>query len=342
MVGYYFDRELHQSFEQLQQICGKKLYDQYDKVYSTLDTLSYTFARESSLQDLTTTMSNEHTTFSFETTTFSILTAKEKQRTDEIFKMAYEKCIQGDKSNKLLEDKIERIRGYMKQSFTCANSVMTTIHHVDSGDSIMVPVKVDEIWSNLNELMTCLSQSECILKMDIRSSKKENWTVYTLSVVNVLSNRVVVSKTYPKQEMTIFNPVIYKHKPIEELIDCVFGGGFAKGMYGLMRQYHTIHNWNNPECMNCVKGLTYRIGEYDQGLIHIYAYEFPTESNDKYLVECLRQVKLEMSELYHPSTEWNKQQKKECETNNLNYKKVEQEWKLYEMSEKVFDKLVKI
>jgi hypothetical protein len=305
-------------------------------LYNTLDKLSYTFAREASLEQLTTTMSNKHETFSYDTTTFSILPYEEKQRTDTLFKMAYEKNIQGNKKNQLLEQKIEKIRTYMKQSFTYKDSIMTTIHHVDSGESITVPIK----YANLSILMMTACTSECIVKLDVRSSKTENWTLYTLSVVNVLSNRVVASKTYPKQLKSVLNPKIYKHKPMEELIDCVFGGGYAKGMYGLL-----LSPWHN-ECFNksteylkWLNDKTLQHLEYEQGIMNVHCSIFPTECNDAYYMECMREMTMDTTELYGPSNEWYKQKRKECEENHLKYKQYELKWKLYETSEKGLEQL---
>jgi hypothetical protein len=343
VVGYYFDREMHQCFEQLQQICSKKLYDEeYDKTFSNLHANCHWMSRHrfghTALIDHTIMIDDGSNIYNME--------GEEKKRIQDAFCSIYERAFK-TKENPIPEQKIELIRAYMKQSFTCKNSIITTIHHVDSGESITVPIKVDEFLPNLKLLLLTSTNSGHIVKLDIRSSKKEGWTIYTLSVVNVLSNRVVASKTYPKQMKSVFNPAIFKHKPLEELIDCVFGGCYAKGILCIMEGGEAYHSFSNfDHSFNGTLQKKYDFTFYNGGFEATFYNMVPTESNDGYLNECLKSLIMPYStvefgtvELIRPTEEWHEKNKQDCESNCLKYKQYQLKWQLWNTSCQVLEKV---
>jgi hypothetical protein len=340
VVGYYFDREIHQCFEQLQQICSKKLYhEEYDKTFSTLHTNCNWMARHR----FSHTALMDHYLMIDDCSSIVNMEGEEKKRIHDAFCSIYDRAFK-TKENPIPEQKTELIRKYMKQSFTCKNSIITTIHHIDSGESITVPIKVDEILPNLKWLLHISSNTEHIVKLDIRSSKREGWTIYTLSVVNVLSNRVVASQTYPKSMKSVFNPEIFRHKPLEELIDCVFGGCYATGILCIMSGDEVLFSFTNIDhSFNGTVQKKYDYTFYNGGFEATFYSVVPTESNDGYLNECLKSlnIPIDMNELFRPMDEWNEKNIQDCKSNSLKYKEYELEWKLYETSERVLAELKK-
>jgi len=308
-VEHYFQRDLEQCFVNLQQVFNKKLYDQYDKVYKDLRQVFDNDGLSGSEVESWHPLSAYNCIFTYDTS-HEFMSIDERARIDPIIRRICNRVMTLT-TNEIAEQKMELIRKYMKQSFTYNKSIIATFYNVDSGDSITVPINVLDKFSELAKLMSITIVSDCIIKMELKSSKKDNWTISTLSIINVLTNYVVASKSFPKQDWSLFNSLIFKHKPIEELIDLVFGGEFAKGYYAYIPLYDDI--------------LHFRI-----------KLTIPTESNDTYLTNCYSKLDFNnLTELYEPSKEWALQFTRECESNHLEYRKKELEWNLYETSQKV-------